>query len=224
MKRQILLLIMFAMLPYGLVAQEAGTPEVPAAENRADTLFSVPAGAAFHAEPRLFGPALYGPLGMYGMDMWPLHEGVNAQVGAGVRVGWGKHSPWRGASFFSNAALLYATPLSQDGRWTGAVGGYHSNYRLWGRQVNTLGIMGMVDYRINDRLNVGGFLMHDSGVVGGSRGIGHPMLPFESPSTTLGADLGIRLTQNAALSVGISFTRYEDSFMPPPPPVPAVRR
>ena len=38
MKRQILLLIMFAMLPYGLVAQEAGTPEVPAAENRADTL------------------------------------------------------------------------------------------------------------------------------------------------------------------------------------------
>jgi hypothetical protein len=195
-----------------------------AQEERDDTLMSVPPTVSEH---RYWAPAygsFYSPVGPAALGAWDLHPGLNAQVGAGVRVGWGKHNPWRGASFFSNAALLYATPLSSDGRWTGAVGGYHSNYRLWGRQVNTLGIMGMVDYRINDRLNVGGFLMHDFGVVGGARGMGRPMLPFESPSTTLGADLGIRLTQNAALSVGISFTRYEDSFMPPPPPVPAVRR
>ena len=42
----------------------------------------------------------------YGMGGWDLHQGLNAQVGAGVRVGWGKHNPWRGASFFTDIAAM----------------------------------------------------------------------------------------------------------------------
>ncbi len=225
MKRLILLLCIFAQFPVLLPAQEVETPDGGHEAVPADTLLSVPDAVALHAAPRPFSPWLGGslcsPFGMYPMGVWPLHEGLNAQVGAGVRVGWGKHSPWRGASFFSDAALLYAAPLSDDGRWTGAVGGYHSNYRLWGRQVNTLGLMGMVDYRINDRLDVSGFLMHDFGIVGGQNGQHAPLLPFESPSTTLGANLGIRLSPNAALNLGISFTHYDTPFQPLPPPPPS---
>ncbi|MCR4921605.1 MAG: hypothetical protein K5945_07880 [Bacteroidaceae bacterium] len=223
MKRFIACLCLIVLIPAFLSAQELEAREGGHEDAPADTLFSVPDGVTLHAAPSPFrywlGGPMSGPLGMYPMGDWPLHEGLNAQVGAGVRVGWGKHSPWRGASFFSDASLLYATPLSDDGRWTGAIGGYHSNYRLWGHQVNTLGVMGLVDYRINDHLNVGGFLVHDFGIVGGQRGLHGPMLPFESPSTTLGADLGVRLSPSAILNIGVSFTRYENPLLPPPPPL-----
>ena len=222
MKQLILILCIIVQCPVLLTAQEVETPPDGREAALPDTLLSVPDAVALHATPHPFSPwlggSLFSPFGMYPMGVWPLHEGLNAQVGAGVRVGWGKHSPWRGASFFSDAALLYAAPLSDDGRWTGAIGGYHSNYRLWGRQVNTLGLMGLVDYRINDRLNVSGFLMHDFGIVGGQSGLHAPLLPFESPSTTLGASLGIRLSPGATFNLGISFKRQEPPFQPPLPP------
>ncbi len=216
MKRLGYALLSLALCPLTLLGQEEREP---------DTLMSVPATTL---EPRFMASPhtlFLSPFGPGALGAWDLHEGLNAQVGAGVRVGWGKHNPWRGASFFSDVAALYALPLSRDGRWTGALGGYFSNYRLWGRQVNTLGLVGMVDYRINERLNVGAFLMHDFGVLGGRRGMMGPSMPFESPSTTVGADLGIRLTEKAAISLGISFTRWDEPFGPlMPPPTHIVHR
>lgn len=143
----------------------------------------------------------------YGLGGWDLHEGLNAQVGAGVRVGWGRNNPWRGASFFTDIAAMYCMPLSRDGRWSAAVGGYFSNYRLWGQQVNSVGLTGLVNYRFNERLDLSGFVMHDFGVIGG-HAAGSPLLPFlEQPRTTVGAQLGINMGEKARLEIGLSFTR-----------------
>lgn len=147
----------------------------------------------------------------YGMGGWDLHQGLNAQVGAGVRVGWGKHNPWRGASFFTDIAAMYCMPVSKDGKWSAAVGGYFSNYRLWGRQVNSVGLCGLVDYRFNDKLDLSGFVMHDFGIIGGSDAHS-PALPFlEQPHTTVGAQLGINVGEKARVEIGLSLTRYHGS-------------
>lgn len=155
-------------------------------------------------------------MGGMGMYNWNLHQGLNGQVSAGVRVGLGKHNPWRGGSFFSSMAGLYAFPVSQNGRWTGAVGGYYNNYRLWGRQVNSVGLMGVVDYKINDRLSASGFVMHDFGVLGQSHGgLCSPwMMDLESPNTTIGAALDMKISEKANLSIGVSLTNHQHSIMP----------
>ena len=181
----------------------------------------------------------YGTWGMgYGLHngmmlSYPLHYGFNAEVEAGVRVGWGRHNPWRGASFFTNLAALYAMPLSKDGRWTAAIGGFYGNDRIWGQRVNSLGLMGMVDYRINERLNLTGFVAHDFGIqnvrmpgmyglYGLNYGLWGPGCGLGlGPATTVGADLGIKVTEKFALSFGISFTRQQYDFpfetiIPPP--------
>ncbi len=210
-----------AAMPLALMAQEREAASTPEVAERGDTLLTVAPSLA--ARPFAISPSttFFAPYGSAMLGAWDLHEGLNAQIGAGVRVGWGKHSPWRGASFFTDVAGLYAFPVSQDGRWTAAVGGYYSNFKLWGSQVNSLGVMGMVDYRVNDRLNVGGFVMHDFGVMGGDRGWG-PTLPYERPSTTVGADVGVRLTEKTSLNVGLSFTTSQEPFGPLVPPRPRI--
>ena len=201
------LLLVVALLPRLSWAQDTEP------DTLAPAAMSVPLGV----QPRgsFFSPTVYS-YGLGGLGFWDLHPGLNAPVGAGVRVGWGRHNPWRGASFFSHLAALYAMPLSKDGRWTAAVGGYHANYRLWGSQTNSLGLMGMVDYRINERLDVSGFVMHDFGVLG-QHGPMHMTCPLLGPSTTVGGELGIRLTEGAMLNLGLSFTRYHDADLQPLP-------
>ncbi len=179
-----------------------------------------PAGSMpFSPYRGLAGLPGWGYLPGCGMPFYgPLHYGLNAEVGAGVRVGWGKHNPWRGASFFTDLGALYAMPLSRDGRWTAALGGYYSNYRMWGEPVNRLGLTAMVDCRLNERLNLTGFVAHDFGALGGRRP-GMPLywpcdygLPGYGPATTVGADLGIRVTEKFALSIGISMTHQQSDF------------
>lgn len=156
--------------------------------------------------------------------MWNLHQGMNGQLSAGVNVGFGKNNPWRGASFFTSMAGLYALPVSKNGRWTGAVGGYYTNYRLYGQQVNSVGLMGLVDYQINDKMSATGFVMHDFGLVGNHGPLASPlMMGLENPSTTFGAALNMKLSEKVNMSVGVSVnTRPQtlmmipDEMMPPP--------
>lgn len=155
-------------------------------------------------------------MGGMGLNTWNLHQGLNGQVSAGVRVGFGKNNPWRGGSFFSSMSGLYAFPITQNGRWSGAVGGYYSNYRLFGEQVSSVGVMGIVDYKINDRLSASGFVMHDFGVLGqGRNSMASPLLmDWEAPSTTIGAALDMKLSEKVNLNVGVSFTNQQRSYMP----------
>ncbi len=230
MKREILLaLAALCLLPAGMRAQQEAPAEADSVEAgdlslRVPERLQYPAG--FRALPYGFAPLGYG-FGWPGSGLCgfgPLHYGLNAEVGAGVRVGWGRHNPWRGASFFTDMAALYALPVSKDGRWTAALGGYYSNYRMWGEPVNRLGLMGLVDYRINDRLNLTGFVAHDFGAVGGRQPHGpglwaagyDPWLTGYGlgygPATTVGADLGIQLSEKLALSIGVSMTRQQSDF------------
>ena len=161
--------------------------------------------------------------GNVGLSSWDLHQGLNGQISAGVNVGFGKHNPWKGASFFTSLAGLYVLPVSKNGRWTGAVGGYFSNFRMFGQQVNTVGVIGLADYQINDRMSVTGFLMHDFGVLGGQKGMFMPMLGLNNPSTTLGGEFNMRLGEKACMSIGVSVTNQQYNYLPnqflPPPSV-----
>ena len=148
----------------------------------------------------------------YGLGTWDLHDGLNAQIGAGVRVGWGKNNPWKGASFFTDIAAMYCMPLSKNGRWSAAVGGYFSNYRMWGRQMNSVGLCGLVNYKINEQMDFSGFIIHDFGVIG-DKAAGAPYMPFlDQPSTTVGGQLGINIGEKARLNIGLSFTRQNNPF------------
>ena len=212
---------LYLLWPGHLQGQE--TTDGKPAEVATDSLVRQPAGMPLRlaGSPRVPGYGWYVPgVGPgYGLPFsGPLHYGLNGQVGAGVRVGWGRHNPWRGASFFTDLGALYALPLSKDGRWTAALGGYYSNYRMWGEPVNRLGVTGMLDCRLNERLNLTGFVAHDFGAVG-SRRPGAPLwwpcdygLLGYGPATIVGADLGIRVTEKFALSIGISMTHQQTDF------------
>ena len=80
---------------------------------------------------------------------WSLHAGLNLQMEAGVRVGWGKGNPFGGASFFIKGGAMYAMPLSRDVRLTAAAGGYFSNYRLYVYHISTLVLISIVYYFFN---------------------------------------------------------------------------
>lgn len=156
----------------------------------------------------------YGPLGT-----WDIHEGFNANVDLGVRIGWGKYNPWKGGSFFTHLNALYAQPLSKDRKWNMALGGYYSNFKIWGDRKNAVGLMGIIDYQINEKMNAGIFLVHDFGLIGNKNFPG-PHLPWlENPSTTIGADWGIKVNEKIHFNVSMSYTRHHgDGFGPQPYP------
>lgn len=149
-------------------------------------------------------PGVYGP-GF--MNVWDVHEGFNASVDMGVSVGFGKRNPWRGAHFFTNVTGLYAHPVND--RLTLAAGMDYSYFSGWGRGLNSIGLFGLANYRINEKLDVTGFVSHDFGQLSPVRPLESPMMPFAGPSTTVGADLGIKLGENTKINLGISFTREQ---------------
>lgn len=211
----------------GLLFFSAGLHILQAQEEMPDTIgirFSQPIPNRMYMQsPSLWYAPLwsgYGPLGT-----WDLHDGFNANIEMGVRVGWGKNNPWKGGSFFSNLSGMYVMPLSKDGRWSAAMGGYYSNFRMWGDRKNTIGLMGMVDYRINDRLNAGFFATHDFGLMGDKSFPFSPMPWLDNPSTTIGANMGIKMSESVRLNVSVSYTHQHenDRMFPqsPPPPPPA---
>lgn len=208
-------------------AQQAATDEPEMLTDDIVSEGKKPVPMTLYGTPNAWVPARYrwGGLGhmwlpmagMYGMGLWDLHEGFNASVEAGVSVGFGKNNPWKGAAFFTNVAGLYAHQFND--RLTVAGGLYLSHYDGWGQHPNALGLFGLANYRINDRLDVTGYLSHDFGALGMSRNqlwgnpmqMGTPLLPgFGVPSTTVGADLGIKMSEHAKFNVGVSFTREQD--------------
>lgn len=152
----------------------------------------------------------HGPLGT-----WDVHEGFNANVDMGVRIGWGKYNPWKGGSFFTHLNALYVQPLSQDRKWNLALGGYYSNFKMWGDRKTSVGLTGILDYQINERMNAGVFLVHDFGIIGDRHFPCNPFPWMENPSTTIGADWGIKVNEKVHFNVSMSYTHHHgNGFVP----------
>lgn len=210
-----ILFLLLVLLPLSSGAQEDSLRHYNA--ETADSIYFLPTTLTFPA--------------YYGVNTLLLHPGLNAEVGMGVRIGFGRNNPWKGASFFSTLTALYAVPLSKDGRWTAAFGGYYDNYRLWNSRVNQFGVMGVVGCQLNERLNLSAFLMHDFGLGNdmfyspsrSRRGMWHMTpgcvgLTCGAPVTTVGANLGIKLSEKAAVSIGVSVSRQQDPIRYEPHP------
>ena len=160
-----------------------------------DSILS-PLPLSFWEKPTLF--TAWSPFGPVGS--WNIHEGLNAQIGAGVTIGWGKNNPFRGGSFFTDVSLLYAKPLSD--RWTMAVGTTFSRFRFFDDTMLLGSVYGMANYQFNERL---------SGTIYGSY-----TSPFGSSSSfskysalsercaEVGAELNYRFNNDIMLGIGFS--------------------
>ncbi len=141
------------------------------------------------------------PFGTGGL--WNLHKGLNAEIGAGVMVGFGKDNPFHGASFFSNASMMYVQPLND--RWTVAVGGGLSKFRMWNDDVFSARVEAMVNYKINERLDATVFGIHNFSPSGEER---RSYMPFVDRCSAVGAALNWKYSEWG--SIGISFTQEFD--------------
>lgn len=145
--------------------------------------------------------------GWYG-GLWDIHKGLNASVEMGVSVGFGKHNPWRGAHFFSSLSALYAYPVND--RLTLAAGVGYTHFTGWGGGSGSLGVFALANYRINERLDLTGFVSHDFGELSNSRMTVGPYIPgYTSPTTTVGAELGIKVGENTKFNVGVSVSKEQ---------------
>lgn len=81
---------------------------------------------------------------------WDLHEGLNVSVGASATVASGGGRTTSG--FGQNIAVMYADAVSS--KFSYAVGGYLNNYTFGPGAYREGGISAMLDYKVNDRLEV----------------------------------------------------------------------
>ncbi len=138
--------------------------------------------------------------------LWNIHQGFNASVDMGVSVGFGKNNPWRGAHFFTSLTALYAHPV--NGRLTLAAGAEYTRFTGWGGGRGSLGVFALANYRLNERLDVTGFVSHELGQLSVHRLPTDPIIPgYTQPTTTIGADLGIKVGENTKLNLGVSISR-----------------
>lgn len=113
----------------------------------ASILFEVP-NLAYAISPAL-SPMSLMP-GVYG-GFWPIHQGLNAQIGMELSVGWGKYAP-RGVGLGQNVAAVYAQPL---GKRLVIAGGIFATNMDWGNYHQTeAGVGAMMSYRLTDRVSL----------------------------------------------------------------------
>lgn len=136
-----------------------------------------------------------------GGSFWNIHKGLNAQVDAGVMVGFGKNNPFHGTSFFTNLSLLYAQPVSE--RWTVAVGGEVSKFRMWNDDILTARVDAMANYKINERLDAAVFVSHQFDPFSSS--YIRPWSPFLDRCTEVGASLTWKCSDWG--TIGVSFVQ-----------------
>jgi len=155
----------------------------------------------------------YSPFGM--STPWDLHEGLNAQIGMGVTVGWGKNNPFRGGSFFTDVSLVYAKTL--DEHWTLGVGGTASRFRFFNETVVRGSVEAFANYKFNEHL---------SGTIYGAYhdnlNSNHSTLNAFSPFLTRCAEVGADLTYkfNNGVEVGLGYSQLIDLGDTPRPWLP----
>lgn len=152
----------------------------------------------------------------FGGGVWNLHPGLNAEIGAGVMVGFGKNNPFRGASFFTDISLLYAQPLSD--RWTLAIGGDLSRFRIWNEDVFTTRVQGLLNYKINEQLDATVYGFSNIPSLSSDR---NAFAPFLERTSAIGAALTWKCSNSATFGISFEHNIVNDNMMPPPQMLPA---
>ena len=131
--------------------------------------------------------------------MWDIHEGLNAQIGAGVMVGFGKHNPFRGTSFFTNTSLVYAKAL--DEHWTLALGGTLSRFKFFNDNVFTGDVYALANYRFDDHWSASIYASYNHM----PRGMGmFDFTTFNENCARIGGEVTYRFNEKFSMSVGLS--------------------
>ena len=157
-----------------------------------------------YGRPYLFSMGM--PLTPFGWGgMWDVHEGLNAEVGMGVMVGFGKNNPFKGASFFSNVSLLYAKPVSKH--WSVALGGTLSQFRMWNKNEFAGNVFALGNYKFDEHwsASIYGSYNHMPGGMAWMDFYSTPdMMNFNENFARFGAEVTYKFNEKCAISVGVS--------------------
>lgn len=138
-------------------------------------------------------------------NFWDLHEGLNAQIGAGVMVGFGKYNPFKGASFFTDVSMAYAKQL--DSHWSVALGGTLSHFKMWNKNEWAGDLFGIANYKFDEHWSASIYASYNHMPLGmGIHGLYAPfdMTYFNQNFARIGGEVTYRFNNNYSISVGIS--------------------
>lgn len=136
---------------------------------------------------------------------WDLHEGLNGQIGMGVMVGFGKYNPFKGASFFTDASLVYAREI--DKHWSVALGGTLSRFKMWDKNEWATQVFGIANYKFDNHWSASVYASYNHMPHGmGMYGLYAPfdMMYFNQNFARIGGEVTYRFNNNCSISVGVS--------------------
>lgn len=135
---------------------------------------------------------------MWGMPL-DLHEGLNAQIGFGVMVGFGDYNPFKGASFFSDVSLVYAKQLSKH--WSFALGGTLSRFKFFNDNVFAGDLFAIGNYKFNDHWSASLYASYYH-MPDGMNMYNFSML--NDQCARIGGEVTYKFNEKFAVSVGVS--------------------
>lgn len=132
---------------------------------------------------------------------WDIHSGLNVMLNAGVTIGFGRDNPFRNGAFFTNASAIYAKQIND--RWTVGLGGYLSRFSMSHDSYNDFGLQALASYKINERMNATFYGLHSFAPQ--DNPLFCPSI-FGQASTTIGAQLDVKVNDVVSFQVGVSRT------------------
>lgn len=136
----------------------------------------------------------------YGCNVFPLHEGFNAQVSMSATVGLGGRHP-SGVGFGRDLNLAYASPLNR--RLTYAVAANTSQFNWGSFHYNQAGVGGALNYAANDKVSFS---------VEGYKNLVRPrsFLPFDGTrcDSYVGGALNVKWSDNVFIQVSVGTSTW----------------
>ena len=150
----------------------------------------------------------------------------HASVETGVNAAFGRHNPYRGATFYTGINGTYYRQV--NGRLMVAAGFDLYNY-MGTTDATTLAVHAMAHYQLNDRIDGTLYVERNFGNLRGNQvalmpGLRQPMgygmyhgglfspalIESLMPSTTVAGTMGIDTKRGGRIDIGFSFTKYDD--------------
>lgn len=187
-------------------AQLADVSTLDAATTRManDSIRYTPHLPYYMTRPYLFSTWMPTGPSMWGIPL-DLHEGLNAQIGAGVMVGFGKNNPFKGASFYTDVSLVYAKQL--DKHWSVALGGTLSRFKMWNDYQLSGNVFAIANYKFNEHWSASAYASYNHMPEAWSCfGVYSPMNfnRFNENFARIGGEVTYKFNENFAVSLGVS--------------------